>query len=124
MKPISELKAHLTEDLARVSAELEDIAVFHSETGDWEAKPDQQSAQEADENSEADGFEEHEQRQSMVAELEITHRNISRALEKIEAGTFGTCEVCGADIAPERLAFLPAARTCTLHLDEERTLNL
>lgn len=34
------------------------------------------------------------------------------AIERIEAGTFGTCESCGEGINPERLEALPAARLC------------
>jgi DnaK suppressor protein len=124
MKTTTDIHAELLEDQKRVVAELEQIALFHKETGDWEAKPDTQSGFEANENSEADGFEEHERRQSAVAELETTHRNISRALEKIAAGTYGHCEICSAPISPARLSFLPTARTCTDHLDDERTLGL
>lgn len=34
------------------------------------------------------------------------------ALERIGAGTYGTCERCGAPIAAERLEARPVARTC------------
>jgi DnaK suppressor protein len=37
---------------------------------------------------------------------------IERALAKIEAGTFGTCETCGRPIAEERLAAIPYATQC------------
>lgn len=124
MKTIEETTRLLQEKLTHITSELEQIAHFHSETGDWEAIPDQSTAQEADDNSEADAFEEHEKRQSMVSELEITYRNTTRALEKIKVGTYGLCEICSEPIAPERLTFLPTARTCTTHLDDERSLSL
>jgi RNA polymerase-binding protein DksA len=38
--------------------------------------------------------------------------DIDRALERIEAGTYGSCTVCGADIPYERLRALPTAETC------------
>lgn len=37
------------------------------------------------------------------------------ALERLAAGTYGRCEVCGRDIAPERLEARPAARRCIRH---------
>ena len=37
---------------------------------------------------------------------------IQIALEKIERGTYGECEVCGCAISPSRLKVLPSATTC------------
>jgi RNA polymerase-binding protein DksA len=39
-------------------------------------------------------------------------KEIDRALQKIEAGTFGTCENCGKPIAEERLQAIPYATHC------------
>lgn len=39
-------------------------------------------------------------------------RDIQIALEKIENGTYGECEVCGCAISPSRLKILPSATTC------------
>ena len=41
----------------------------------------------------------------------IVHE-IDRALERIEAGTYGTCERCGAEIPEERLEAVPYATLC------------
>ncbi len=38
--------------------------------------------------------------------------DIQVALEKIEKGTYGECEVCGCGISPSRLKILPSATTC------------
>lgn len=40
---------------------------------------------------------------------------IDAALAAIEAGTYGSCSVCGEEIAYERLQALPTASTCTTH---------
>ena len=37
---------------------------------------------------------------------------IDAALERIEAGTYGTCKSCGQSIAPERLEAYPWASLC------------
>ena len=42
---------------------------------------------------------------------------IRDALQKIDDGAYGTCEVCGKPIAPERLAAIPWARLC---IDDQR----
>ena len=37
---------------------------------------------------------------------------IAAARARLDAGTYGSCEVCGNPIPPERLAARPTARTC------------
>jgi RNA polymerase-binding protein DksA len=39
-------------------------------------------------------------------------RDIEGALERIEAGTYGTCVTCGKPIAEERLSAIPWAMHC------------
>ncbi|HWF57669.1 MAG TPA: TraR/DksA C4-type zinc finger protein [Candidatus Dormibacteraeota bacterium] len=46
--------------------------------------------------------------QSVEAEL----REVEAALERLEKGTYGICEVCGKPIADGRLEAMPAARYC------------
>jgi RNA polymerase-binding protein DksA len=44
---------------------------------------------------------------------------IQIALEKIDKGTYGECEVCGCGISPSRLKILPSATTCVSCRDLE-----
>ncbi|MGF9763696.1 TraR/DksA C4-type zinc finger protein [Microvirga sp. 0TCS3.31] len=37
---------------------------------------------------------------------------VDAALDRVDAGTYGVCEVCGRDIGTPRLEALPAARLC------------
>ena len=37
---------------------------------------------------------------------------VDAALERLDAGTYGTCERCGAPIGDDRLEARPVARTC------------
>ena len=39
-------------------------------------------------------------------------KDLDRALEKIEDGSYGVCDVCGRPISPARLEALPAAALC------------
>jgi len=46
---------------------------------------------------------------------------INEAIERIEDGSYGKCEECGADIAEGRLAALPFTRLCvTCQSEQER----
>lgn len=46
---------------------------------------------------------------------------LTRALERIDDGTYGKCDVCGGEIEPERLRALPEAVTClSCQRDQER----
>lgn len=44
--------------------------------------------------------------------LSASIMDIDRALEKLEEGTYGTCDRCGGSIAPARLEALPASSMC------------
>ncbi|MGV3485155.1 MAG: TraR/DksA family transcriptional regulator [Planctomycetaceae bacterium] len=51
---------------------------------------------------------------SSVGNLTVSEiEQIKRALRRIDEGTYGACERCGATIPPERHALLPYATTCT-----------
>jgi DnaK suppressor protein len=55
------------------------------------------------------------ERAQAMALLEETRSQVEvldAALGRVEAGSYGRCESCGQDIAPERLAARPAASTC------------
>jgi YteA family regulatory protein len=45
--------------------------------------------------------------------------NINRALEAMENGTYGTCEVCGKEIPFERLEVLPNTTYCKEHSPDQ-----
>ena len=49
---------------------------------------------------------------SVVKALRSNLRDVDRALAKMDAGTYGTCERCGKPIGPERLEALPWAMLC------------
>jgi len=41
--------------------------------------------------------------------------DVDRALARLDAGTYGTCEVCAAALDDALLASAPAARLCAAH---------
>lgn len=44
--------------------------------------------------------------------LELEQARVARALEKLDDGTYGLCDTCGAPIAPRRLAAMPESVLC------------
>ena len=52
------------------------------------------------------------QRSISAGQLYHMSLEIDRALEKLSDGTYGTCDVCGTEIADERLEALPWATLC------------
>ncbi len=52
---------------------------------------------------------------ALATDLRAQLDDVQRALEKLDAGTYGRCEVCDEPIGDERLAVMPAARYCMVH---------
>ena len=48
-------------------------------------------------------------------EIEAELDDVEKALERLDDGTYGTCEVCGDALPDEQLAASPAARRCGQH---------
>jgi RNA polymerase-binding transcription factor DksA len=49
---------------------------------------------------------------SILDVLETELRDVEHALQRLEDGTYGSCEVCGEPISEVRLAASPATRFC------------
>jgi RNA polymerase-binding transcription factor DksA len=109
-------KVQLEKEQKLVEDELSSIAKFDETTGEWEAAPEAQTMPEADENDLADRSEGFEERTSKAEVLKIRLQDIHDALEKIQEGSYGVCEVSGEPIEEDRLHANPAARTCKAHM--------
>lgn len=105
------IKQKLEEERNLLESELASLGRV-DQTGDWEATPEVQSAPEADENDLADRSEDFEERSSTLDVLEGRLTDIKVALDKIEGGKYGICEVCENQIEEDRVEANPAARTC------------
>jgi DnaK suppressor protein len=49
---------------------------------------------------------------SLMATIRERLVQVERALDRIEAGTYGLCETCAQEISAERLEAFPSATTC------------
>jgi RNA polymerase-binding transcription factor DksA len=111
-------KADLEKELALVESELKTLGVHSTENpSDWIATPPPtDDILAADDTEVADRMETYEEKTGVLKQLEIRYNEIRAALERIKKGTFGTCEVGGEPIEPERLQANPAATTCMKHM--------
>lgn len=60
---------------------------------------------------------------SIAESLERELQLIDEALERVDAGTYGRCEVCDRPIDEERLAARSMARFCVEHQEEAERLG-
>lgn len=90
----------------RIAQQLDEVA---SDIGALESESSAQMADVAQNTGEQD-----EQRE-LAAALRRQLDEIEIALTRLDDGTYGTCEQCGAAIPDERLEAHPAARFCVQH---------
>jgi RNA polymerase-binding protein DksA len=104
---VAAVRARLDDELGQMRGEIADAADAHDrslrdgETGTGDDQADVGAAT----------FErEHEL--SLVANSRDLLAQITRALERLDAGTYGTCEICGNPIGKERLKAFPKVTLC------------
>jgi len=83
--------------------------------GDWEAVPSE-TGMESDLADQADIVMSRDSNTAILADLEARYDTIRSALERIEKGKYGKCEVCNVEIEEARLEADPSATTCVKHL--------
>ncbi len=108
-------KNKLEKELKLVEEELNEVGRKNPENKVWEATEIEPDSDEADENEVADKMEGFSENSAIVSQLETQYNDIKLALEKINSGTYGKCEVGGEDIPEDRLWANPSAKTCIEH---------
>lgn len=104
-------KDKLLAEKALLEAELSQIGK-KDEHGDWSAVPTAHTDVEGDEADQADFIEDFDSKIARLGSLETRYQQIVRALERVEAGTYGRCLKSGELIEEDRLEANPAAETC------------
>ena|ERR1700722_12255558 len=112
---IEELRGALEAEKDSLEEELASYGRVMNDSGDWQGASIGFEGEEADPIDAADQIEELATNVPLVEELEERHKAVEDALEKVDNGTYGSCEECGEDIPLERLEANPAARTCIAH---------
>lgn len=103
---LQELKAHLTNEKARLTARISELTAQ-----DPFSDPDRTNDNAAV-DMEASEESNHDRVAALIAELKTQLAHVESALERIAAGTYGFCVVCGNMIDTDRLAVLPTATMC------------
>src|SRR5258708_20801785 len=112
MIDIQKFKAELEAEKAKLETQISDLGTPDTETpGGYGAHVDLDNVDEADENLVADKFEDEENSQGILNQLEERHADVLRALLKMEAGKYGICEICQLPIEEKRLAADPTPLT-------------
>lgn len=119
MENFTEFKNLLLAEKTRLEKELATIAHKNPDIkGDWEPSAPDLNIVPADHEEVADSIEKFEGQAAIEVELEAELMNVTVALTRIEAGTYGTCTICKTPIEKTRLRANPAARTCIAHREE------
>ncbi len=110
-------KETLLQDELRLVSELNNLGTEKTnQTGIWETE-NKDEVDSADREDVADALEDLENRQDAARVIETELHEVRHALEKIENGTYGICEVSGEPIEEDRLKANPSARTCKEHMN-------
>ena len=110
---VQHFKKLLDDEQKLLQGELKTVGTADSaHPGNWNATPDKLNIDPADDDEVADKLESFEENQVILGRLETRSHEITDALARIEAGTYGVCVVCGKEIEKERLEANPAASTC------------
>ncbi len=115
-KDIQYFKTKLQKEKDVLEEELKSVGKRNPENPkEWEASS-KRIVDSADENEVADKMEELEENQQILAQLEKQMVEVEAALDRIEEGTYGVCEVGGDEIEKTRLEANSSARTCKKHM--------
>jgi DnaK suppressor protein len=97
---------------AEQHAELRKILVAHVRASLDQAAAHEAVARELAVHSDADSVIERELAELGAAQARAVAQQAEQALARLEDGTYGFCESCGAAIPRERLEALPHVRRC------------
>jgi len=115
---LNKFKNLLLTEKEKLEGELSSIGRRNPENpDDWEATPSDAQTDSADLNDFADNIEDFETNTAILKQLEIQLKDVNDALNKIEGGNYGICEVSGQPIEEDRLEANPAARTCKAYMN-------
>lgn len=116
---IASYKQKLEEERLKLENELPTVGQENTQNpDDWEATSGDLNRGETDPIDRADNIEELETNTAIVGNLETRLVSVKKALDKIEGGTYGYCEVSNEPIEIDRLDANPAAETCKAHMQD------
>lgn len=115
-KDTERFREMLLKEKTELETELESVGRRVSgSVGGWEATAKDMEVDTADENEVADKLEELEENSGIVDQLEKQLGDVVSALERIDKGVYGLCDICGEPIELERLEANPSSRISIKH---------
>ncbi|MFA6601471.1 MAG: TraR/DksA C4-type zinc finger protein [Candidatus Paceibacterota bacterium] len=115
-KDLERFKKKLITEKGQLEVELGEVGQNHSAKDQgWEATSSKIEVDAADENEVADKLEEYEENSGILKRLKEQLNEVDAALDRVEKGTYGTCETCGQPIEIERLEANPSSRISIKH---------
>ncbi len=116
---IPHFKKLLEKKLSTLETELKSVGHINpSNPKDWEPSSGEVDVNASDSADIADNIESYESNTAILKQLETQYNDVKLALDKIEKGTYGICEISGEIIETARLEANPAARTSMAHKNE------
>lgn len=112
---IEEQKKALLANKESLIEELSSLGREVGEHGDWMVVPRREEGHYADPLDDAEIAEELEEGIAILGILESRYEQVNKALQAIEQGSYGVCEVCKQNIKEERLLVNPSSTTCIEH---------
>ena len=113
---LRELQARLISEQQELKKVLDKLGEMDDD--DWVLKIREDDGFHADMNEEASDIGDAARDLGVMSALEVRMQNVSDALDRIDSGEYGACEVCGEEIEEDRLDANPAATTCIAHMEE------
>lgn len=109
-KFLEEIRNNLLNEKARLEKELAKFARKNPHvSGDYEATFPEYGDEEEDNVQE---IEQYNVNKPLELNLENLLRDVKKALEKIEKGSYGTCKYCNNEIDDKRLKARPTSNSC------------
>lgn len=113
-------KKALEKELKTLETELKSVGHKNpSNPKDWEPQATDVDIESSDLADTADNIGNYESNTAILKQLETQYNNVKLALDKIQKGTYGMCEVDGKPIEEARLKANPSARTCMAHSSQK-----
>ena len=113
---LEQFKSKLITEKTRLENDISSIAKKDPDAKDgWQTKFPQFGSHTSEQDENADEVEEYIVDTSIEHNLEERLNDINAALDKIESGKYGKCEICDKEIPFERLGANPEAKTCIEH---------
>ncbi len=114
---IDKQKQKLLSEKESIEKELKSLGYELNNSHDWVLSIHNQPEEHMDPGDDAKLTEELEDDLAVFNVLEKRYTQVQKALDALENGTYGICEVCSEKISENRLEAQPSATTCINHAE-------